>query len=631
MIQTREYALSKSEYKALLRHLYARRLMIPLALLWALTGYLLVGDLHLFSLQALGWTLAQHQPLVIFALILTLWLLWIGPALQAGAKRARPLYLSQTAVFGAAGIELRTADGSRLTRPYHAIERIEQSGERLLLFQDTGFVFVFPRRAFDSDAELAAAAELVRGGMAASPAAGEAEAAAPASLRAGCKRNLIAALRLLTLRPLALQRFVLNGDQLFLMLVLTLGIYLIGEHLSLEGPLIFNSFGLASHLASVLLLLAGIYLVTRLLGSPALFLALAVPMASIEPWLALVYASIEGAYAGGMNESLYAPAHTLLFVWYVVAWIRAARLALPERTARVPATVGILFAASLLPLWWNPYSDFWYSTAAIDDPTEQINVEDVYYAQPDRLARALEGIANQRPGTIDLYHIGFGGYAEQGVFRREIGHVKQILDQRFDTRGRSLSLINSRESLDQVPIASRSNLRLALEGMASRMDTGEDVLLLYLTSHGSRDATLSVSFRPLQLNELDAADLRAMLDASGIRWRVIVVSACFAGSFVDTLKDEHSLVIAAAAPDRNSFGCSNDNEFTYFGEAYFKAALSETTSFTEAFERARQIVTRREAAEKHEPSLPVMAVGSRIGPHLRQLEQRLAALPAPAG
>ena len=64
-----------------------------------------------------------------------------------------------------------------------------------------------------------------------------------------------------------------------------------------------------------------------------------------------------------------------------------------------------------------------------------------------------------------------------------------------------------------------------------------------------------------------------MLDASGIRWRIVVISACYAGGFIAALSDPHTVVMAAAAPDRTSFGCSTDSEMTFFTEALFKQAL----------------------------------------------------------
>jgi hypothetical protein len=145
------------------------------------------------------------------------------------------------------------------------------------------------------------------------------------------------------------------------------------------------------------------------------------------------------------------------------------------------------------------------------------------------------------------------------------------------------------------------------------MNADEDVLVLYITAHGDREHRLSAWQPPLELVPLTPTALARMLHDSGIKWRVVVVSACYSGGFVEPLRDDNTIVITAAAPDRTSFGCEAGRDFTYFGEAFFRDALTKTTSFTQAFEIARQIVTQREAAERLPASLPQISVGRSIG------------------
>jgi len=101
------------------------------------------------------------------------------------------------------------------------------------------------------------------------------------------------------------------------------------------------------------------------------------------------------------------------------------------------------------------------------------------------------------------------------------------------------------------------------------------------------------------------------------------VSACYSGGFVDALKDENSLVITASAADHNSFGCSNEADFTYFGKAYFDEALRETYSVIEAFERAKPKIAAREKEQDYEGSEPQIFIGESIRRPLAALEKRL--------
>jgi hypothetical protein len=154
------------------------------------------------------------------------------------------------------------------------------------------------------------------------------------------------------------------------------------------------------------------------------------------------------------------------------------------------------------------------------------------------------------------------------------------------------------------------------------MDRDEDLLFLYLTSHGSEDHRLSMGFWPLQLNDLDPQTLRDMLDRAGIRWRVIAISACYSGGFIDALREERTLVLTASDAQHQSFGCGAESDFTYFGRAYDEA-LRATYSFTEAFERARTRIAEREKAEALTASNPQVFIGERVGRKLDAFSARL--------
>ena len=253
----------------------------------------------------------------------------------------------------------------------------------------------------------------------------------------------------------------------------------------------------------------------------------------------------------------------------------------------------------------------------------RINVEKIYYSQFGLVTMATRQLAHERPGTPDLYFLAFGGDAHQDVFLREVQAVRKLFDERFDTKNRSVVLVNNPKTVTKFPLANSHNLLAGLDRMSGMMNIEEDVLFLFLTSHGTPDV-LSVNFKPMNMNNLTANNLKIrFLDQSRIKWRVIIVSACHSGSFIDDLKNENSLIIAASHADRVSFGCSHENEWTYFGRAYFDQALRDTFSFTDAFPRAAKTVGKWEKEQKLDPSLPQIHIGKAIKPKLREIEARL--------
>src|SRR3546814_3400879 len=63
--------------------------------------------------------------------------------------------------------------------------------------------------------------------------------------------------------------------------------------------------------------------------------------------------------------------------------------------------------------------------------------EDESVAQRDRrmLAADMAALAPQRPGTVDLYAIGFAGDSTEDVFRNEVDYLDTLASDRLDARG----------------------------------------------------------------------------------------------------------------------------------------------------------------------------------------------------
>ena len=116
--------------------------------------------------------------------------------------------------------------------------------------------------------------------------------------------------------------------------------------------------------------------------------------------------------------------------------------------------------------------------------------------------------------------------------------------------------------------------------------------------------------------------LRDMLNAAGIRNRVVIVSACFSGAWVGPLADDNTIVLTAAAHDRTSFGCQPQREWTFFGDALFAHGVRGGANLLPAFDSAKTLIERWEREQNlTPPSNPQRYVGARAGELLRQAER----------
>ena len=274
-----------------------------------------------------------------------------------------------------------------------------------------------------------------------------------------------------------------------------------------------------------------------------------------------------------------------------------------------------------------------------EEPAHVALSQEVFEQQQVLWARQALALAPQRDGVVDVYGLVFAPYAGENVFRRESTMVSTLLQERFDAQGRVIHLLNHPETAQTHAWATPQNLQRAIAVLAERMHRDNDVLVIYMTSHGARNHELAASHWPLQVAPVTPEMLRAMLDEAGIRQRVIAVSACYSGGWIGPLATPNSLIMTAADATHTSYGCGTRSELTFFGRAVFDEQLRHTHSFAEAFAKAVPVIAQREveAGKQDGFSNPQIYVGPEIAPVLQALEHRLAAVaratgdaPAPA-
>lgn len=442
-------------------------------------------------------------------------------------------------------------------------------------------------------------------------------------------RNLWAACHLLAFRRSALRWLVPTPLNFIVLLALSLTVSFLFDFTSEGWPGEWSPPGVAVYVLPAFVLLVFGQILANRHGLWRMGLAPASVWLSADILLGLAQSVLLWAQQNNWvpaSVAGYIPLlYSVLYAWPILAvvFVFTRALAWPwwERSVAFAVLLGVFTA------WSLTFSDqrLWYSTQEDEPlPTSSRLVEDeVWNAQPELLQRALKGLKPERPGRTDWYFLGVGGVFYQGVFRQEAETVRALFDTRFGTSGRSLVLINNDESVTRQPIATRTTIARALHAMAAHMDRENDVLVLFITSHGSEDHEIELNYWPLELAGITPEWLRATLDETGIRHRVIILSACFSGGFIPVLQTPDTLVITAADANRSSFGCLDDAEMTYFGRAFFDEALRRENSLRAAYDTALTTIHEREQAENFEPSEPQWWAGERMQAELPILEKSL--------
>ncbi|MDO5050190.1 MAG: C13 family peptidase [Moraxella equi] len=441
--------------------------------------------------------------------------------------------------------------------------------------------------------------------------------------------NIVAALWMLVGSVRAFNWVKPTFGQFVLFALLALAVNILLAWLTANFGSDFNEQGLISYLIwPTIMLIAGILLAKRTLNYSLLFVPVILWLVA-DTLLILVqsgmqFLSLQNWLPNWMYHIL-PDLFVALFVWQTAALllIFAKRLHW-QWWERVIMMMG---AIALLVVWQKNVADQPIFKVKNQNPTIS---ETAFYAQPMILADHLANIEKSETGETDWYFMGVAGYSELDVFTNEIEQAKQLFDVRFGTKGKSIALINNPNTWQSDPIATKTSIHETLQTIGKQMNADEDVLFLTLSSHGAVDESgqilgdLVLDNPPLDLDDIDPVWLKETLDASGIRWRVIVISSCYSGAFIESLASPTTLIITASAADRASFGCGHNADLSYFGRAFFAEGLrGDKNTFDNAYAHTKKRVGELEALMGFTPSEPQMYVGSLMKTALPELEQTL--------
>ena len=313
--------------------------------------------------------------------------------------------------------------------------------------------------------------------------------------------------------------------------------------------------------------------------------------------------------------------YALAVIWWVFAMMAVlrslqaqSRLVLVGRVAAL--WLALLIADALIPYapvfpppdfdarganWWEVFHAMRQEKSAVAE-TSQIDK-----AQAALLQAELARLAPRSTGTTDIYALGIAGWAEQDVFIKELDGGLAAITHVLPIKDRTVRLINNRETLDTVPLANLQNFTAAVHAIGGVMDKNEDVLVLLMTSHGSKQGFMLQL--PGAMAELTPQQVASVLDSEGIKNRVVIVSACYAGIFLPALANDTTIVITAADAQNTSFGCAAERDWTYFGDAFFRQSLLPGTNFEKAFDHARALIQGWELMDHAPPSNPLAHFG----------------------
>jgi len=602
--------------------------------------YLLIA----LVLAGVIWLRTEREMLAFYGGILGTFLLGLFQA-QISRRLAAPapggLFFGPTRYsFGPNGIEVERPDSSGSLK-WNQVLGVESTRTHVIIWLTQTSGYVVPGRDLSAGLTTEIVAARLRklgadsraaaaGGEPASPdfsVPPPAPEVLPAPMRATVAQELRAVGRQLLLLRADASRLIGSDRAIVLLALIALVIWLPLDRIIYPGPMEFalEQIGGLSFVAAGLLALA--WIVARL-SVPQIeyrrVLLIVVAAAFIAIAGSTLFNLLEEQWVTGTAVLLIVTAYTMFYFKFA---LRTLSGFIQARALLIGAGATFVFIVTMDRLYINP--TLWVYTG--DDETELDGganyqdawrrIEDLQFDQRARIDAQVAQIATHSAPGAQMYFVGFAGFGEQRVFAREIELAAGRVAARYDAGAREVLLVNDRRDLEKYALATARALRYTLVSLGKVMDQ-DDVLFLALSSHGDEDATLSVSNAGMMPGALDAQQVADALRESAIRWKVIVISACHAGSFIESLADDHTIVLTAAAADRTSFGCADDRDLTYFGEAFYRDALPKAASLRAAFDAAKASIAQREKAEAIEASDPQAFFGPLIEGKLQEMRDR---------
>jgi hypothetical protein len=194
------------------------------------------------------------------------------------------------------------------------------------------------------------------------------------------------------------------------------------------------------------------------------------------------------------------------------------------------------------------------------------------------------------------------------VFDNAVDTMTKILSTRGVTR---IDRFTSDPALASAarPIATADNMSGALN--AAHPGPGQ-ACLVFLTSHGGRAGLLLRGDLDHHRGFTPSALGRMLDEGCGSAPTVAIVSGCYSGIFIGRVTEApNRIILTAARDDRPSFGCSAEEQYTYFDDCLFQS-WPKSETWAVLYRATTACVRAKESALDARPSEPQAYFGESV-------------------
>lgn len=207
-----------------------------------------------------------------------------------------------------------------------------------------------------------------------------------------------------------------------------------------------------------------------------------------------------------------------LFGWWLVALLMFVARACEARLRWLRAAAAVVIVVSFMSgAQYFPLLDGYLAARAYESEEgfagrpaiAEIDPETLWPAQPKLVQTSLKRMRKERATGSQTFIIAIAAGGSQQLFGREAAAMRSVLARRFGPGIGSALLSNAAADLNRVPLANGTNLAALLDGARKIYDPRRGLAIVYLTSHGGRDAGLQTDLPDYsRLRAITAQSLR---------------------------------------------------------------------------------------------------------------------------
>ena len=230
----------------------------------------------------------------------------------------------------------------------------------------------------------------------------------------------------------------------------------------------------------------------------------------------------------------------------------------------------------------------------------------------------IKNLKNYYKGN-NVFFFGFALWGGESWSENDIVDLKSTFSNFYPNRKLYSFIFSNKETSvpGAYPSIQDDLINRSLNFVKKRV-SDRDIVIFSFSSHGRKNK-IANKIGNTRASSINSKTIKGYLSKFSQYNKIIIISSCYSGSFINNIKDRRSVIFTAASKDNKSFGCGPTDTNTWFvtafTEAFDKLKMDQPKSkltLGTIFSKTKEIVSVYEISENKIPSNPQLFIGNKV-------------------